>query len=240
MRVAILGNSGSGKSTLARRMAAAHGVPVLHLDSIVWEPHKLAVARAPEDQHAAMERFADENDQWVVEGCYASLVGTALRHWPELWFLDLAEQRCLQNCRNRPWEPDKYQSKRAQDEQLPLLLEWVKGYYTRDGDLSRRACGAVRKLRREQAKNHGASYAVRQAGAVARCPAHALYPGAHRPVMAPRKRALKPGTSTWWCRTPSDCPRPGRFRPGSRFRSRQRPCRTGNGTARPAGRSPWH
>lgn len=78
-----------------------------------------------------------------MEGCYGSLVGAALRHSPELWFLDLAEALCLENCRNRPWEPDKYQSRQAQDEKLPALLEWVSGYYTRDGELSRRAHAAL-------------------------------------------------------------------------------------------------
>ena len=143
MRVVILGNSGSGKTTLARRVAAAHDLPVLHLDSVVWEPNKIAVARPPHDQHAAIDRFTAENSGWVVEGCYATLVAIALRHLPELWFLDLAEEQCLENCRNRPWEPDKYPSREAQDEKLPVLLDWVKGYYNRDGELSRRAHAAL-------------------------------------------------------------------------------------------------
>ena len=49
MRVAILGNSGSGKSMLAKRLAAAASVPLLDLDSIVWEPKVVAVA-GPEDR----------------------------------------------------------------------------------------------------------------------------------------------------------------------------------------------
>jgi adenylate kinase family enzyme len=143
MRVAILGNSGSGKSTLARQLAATHGLPVLHLDCVVWESDKVGVARAPDQQHADIDRFMTGNDQWIVEGCYGNLVGVALRHSPELWFLDLPEALCLENCRSRPWEPDKYQSKEAQDEKLPVLLEWVRGYYTREGDLSRRSHAAL-------------------------------------------------------------------------------------------------
>jgi adenylate kinase family enzyme len=143
VRIAIAGNSGSGKTTLARRAAAKYRVPVLHLDSVVWEPDQIAVARPPEEQRAAIDRFAAENSGWVVEGCYGTLLQIALRHSPELWFLDIAEERCLENCRSRPWEPDKYPSKEAQDERLPALLDWVKGYYTREGELSRRAHEAL-------------------------------------------------------------------------------------------------
>ena len=143
VRIAIAGNSGSGKTTLARRAAAKYGVPVLHLDAIVWEPDKIAVARSPGEQRAALNRFAAEHMGWVMEGCYGSLLQVALGHAPELWFLDIPEEQCLENCRSRPWEPDKYPSKEAQDEKLPLLLDWVSGYYTRDGALSRRSHEAL-------------------------------------------------------------------------------------------------
>jgi adenylate kinase family enzyme len=52
VRLLVVGNSGSGKSTYAVRTAAAHGLARLELDSIVWEPHKVAVARRPEDVRA--------------------------------------------------------------------------------------------------------------------------------------------------------------------------------------------
>jgi adenylate kinase family enzyme len=143
MRIAIVGNSGSGKTTLARRVAAKYDLPILHLDSVVWEPDKIAVARSPDEQHAAMDRFTAENSRWVVEGCYGNLLRIVLRHSPELWFLDLTEERCLENCRGRHWEPDKYPSKEAQDEKLPVLIDWVRGYYTREGELSRRSHAAL-------------------------------------------------------------------------------------------------
>ncbi|WP_245298223.1 AAA family ATPase [Rhodomicrobium vannielii] len=37
-RVLVLGCSGSGKSTLARRLAAAHGLPLIDLDREHWRP----------------------------------------------------------------------------------------------------------------------------------------------------------------------------------------------------------
>jgi adenylate kinase family enzyme len=136
MRVAIVGNSGSGKSTLAGQIAAAHSITSLDLDTVAWEPGKLAVARSPEASAADVTAFCSTHDRWVVEGCYATLVGHAIAYSPILLFIDPGVEACLANCRNRPWEPHKYASKAEQDGKLDFLLSWVRGYSTRDDDLS--------------------------------------------------------------------------------------------------------
>ena len=143
MRIAILGNSGSGKSTLAKWLASRSGVPLLDLDTVAWEPGKVAVARAADAARADVETFCARHAGWVVEGCYASLVGVALSHAARLVFLNPGEAQCLANCRARPWEAHKYSSKLEQDERLAMLLGWVGEYYTRGGDMSlagHRAC----------------------------------------------------------------------------------------------------
>ena len=58
------------------------------------------------------------------------------RSHPELVFLNPGLAACLQNCRNRPWEPHKYASRAEQDSKLEFLLDWVADYYRRDGDMS--------------------------------------------------------------------------------------------------------
>ena len=136
MRVAIVGNSGSGKSTLAGQIAAAHSIASLDLDTVAWEPGKIAVARAPEAAAADVTAFCSTHDRWVVEGCYAALVGHAVAYSPLLLFIDPGMDACLAHCRNRPWEPHKYASKAEQDAKLEFLLTWVRGYYSRDDDLS--------------------------------------------------------------------------------------------------------
>ena len=136
MRVAIVGNSGSGKSTLAGQIAAAHSIASLDLDTVAWEPGKIAVARAPEAAAADVTAFCSTHDRWVVEGCYAALVGHAIAYSPLLLFIDPGMDACLAHCRNRPWEPHKYASKAEQDAKLEFLLTWVRGYYSRDDDLS--------------------------------------------------------------------------------------------------------
>jgi adenylate kinase family enzyme len=57
MRFAVLGNSGSGKTTLARRLAGDGDVPMLDLDTVAWEPGKIAVARPVELAIADVQAF---------------------------------------------------------------------------------------------------------------------------------------------------------------------------------------
>ena len=41
---------------------------------------------------------------------------------------------CVAHCHRRPWEPEKYPSKEAQDQKLDFLLDWVREYETRDDE----------------------------------------------------------------------------------------------------------
>lgn len=143
MRIAILGNSGSGKSTLARRLAQVRGAAHLDLDDVAWEPGAGAVPRDPAAARADVAAFCARHEAWVVEGCYASLVAVALPFGAQLLWLDPDVAQCEAHCRARPWEPHKYPSRAEQDAQLPALLEWVRGYWTRDGELSRRGHQAL-------------------------------------------------------------------------------------------------
>jgi hypothetical protein len=59
-----------------------------------------------------------------------------LAHCTEMVFLNPGEEACLTNCRARNWEPDKYPSRAEQDANLPSLLDWVRGYYSRTDDMS--------------------------------------------------------------------------------------------------------
>jgi len=136
MRVAVVGNSGSGKSTLAQSLAAVHGLARLDLDTVAWEPGQVAIPRDTVSAVADVEAFCAAHPRWVVEGCYANLLHGPLKHVPVLVFMDPGLDACLLNCRQRPWEPHKYQSRQEQDEKLVFLLSWVREYYTRDGEFS--------------------------------------------------------------------------------------------------------
>ena len=136
MRIALIGNSGSGKSTLSRQLATARALQMLDLDTVAWEPGKVAVARAPDAAVRDVQAFCEASESWVVEGCYAGLVRAALAYSPVLLFIEPGVEACVANCRSRPWEPHKYASKQVQDQHLEFLLAWVREYYSRAGDLS--------------------------------------------------------------------------------------------------------
>jgi adenylate kinase family enzyme len=136
MRIAIIGNSGSGKSTLARWFAERTGAVLLDLDTVAWVPGQIAVARAADEAENQVRAFCSGHDDWVVEGCYANLVNVALAFSPRLLFLNPGEEQCVANCRARPWEQHKYESKDDQDARLPFLLVWVAEYYRRTGEMS--------------------------------------------------------------------------------------------------------
>ena len=136
MRVVIVGNSGSGKSWRARELAEAHQLAHLDLDTIVWVPGLIAVARPPQDVLADLRAFIDTNPAWVAEGCYGDVVEAALPFCSELLFMNPGKDACLANNGKRPWEPHKYESKEKQDSMLPFLLDWVGKYYERDDTCS--------------------------------------------------------------------------------------------------------
>lgn len=135
-RVLILGNSGSGKSTLAARLGAELNAPVLDLDTLVWEPGRIAVARPAGEVRRDLREFCTRHEAWIVEGCYGDLADVVLDGRTELLLLNPGEETCVAHCRSRPWEPHKYASKEEQDARLELLVAWVRDYYHRDGPLS--------------------------------------------------------------------------------------------------------
>ncbi|MEO0425128.1 MAG: shikimate kinase [Pseudomonadota bacterium] len=132
----IFGNSGSGKSTLARKLSDRAGTIRVDLDEVYWEPDQPGVARAPAVAAQALDQRLAGQAAWIVEGCYEVLAAHLLPRTPLLIWLDPGEAACLSHCRARPWEPHKYPSKQAQDENLAMLLEWVSDHYTRSGEMS--------------------------------------------------------------------------------------------------------
>jgi len=65
MRIAILGNAGGGKSTLARRLAGAHELPYVEVDSFLWTPDWDLV---PEAEYVARHDAVLAGDAWVLDG----------------------------------------------------------------------------------------------------------------------------------------------------------------------------
>ena len=64
-KIIIFGNNGSGKSWLAKRLAAATGLPLIHLDAYFWRPN-WEMPTKEEWWEKNLEFIAGE--KWIIEG----------------------------------------------------------------------------------------------------------------------------------------------------------------------------
>ena len=133
-RIVVFGNSGSGKTTLARALTSQYGLAHLDLDSLAWDSP--GVRRSSTQSASAVREFIHKHSEWVIEGCYGDLLEHVLPYASELRFLNPGVEACIANCRARPWEPEKYASKEAQDQKLDFLLDWVRKYESRADEYS--------------------------------------------------------------------------------------------------------
>ncbi len=141
-KILIFGNSGSGKSTLARAFSQSNNTAHLDLDILAWLPTQPPQRMPLSESEWAIEQFMSENDQWVIEGCYTDLLELVIDDATEIIYLDLPVEQCIENAKQRPWEPHKYPSKQAQDDNLDMLINWIKNYNSR-GDVFSKAAHDV-------------------------------------------------------------------------------------------------
>ena len=136
-KILIFGNSGSGKTTLAKKLVEQYQVAHFDLDSIAWRAVEPPQRTLVSDCRALIDSFCNANESWVIEGCYTDLIELACDRANQMIFMNLPMAQCVNNALKRPWEPHKYPSKQAQDNNLPMLIDWIKGYETRDDTFSK-------------------------------------------------------------------------------------------------------
>jgi adenylate kinase family enzyme len=136
-KVVIFGNSGSGKSTLATGLAFKNQLAHLDLDTIAWKASKTPERQTIVESSQSINDFLIAHDNWVIEGCYADLLEIVTPKADKVIFLNLPASACVENAKNRPWEPHKYESKEAQDENLDMLIDWISQYTSRNDTFSK-------------------------------------------------------------------------------------------------------
>ncbi len=135
-KIIVFGNSGSGKSTLATHYAAKFQLQHLDLDILAWEDTVPPTRKPLDISSMKINQFIDNHPYWVIEGCYADLITIAVKNADELIFLNPGVDTCISNCHKRSWEPHKYESAEKQNENLNMLLDWVKKYPIRTDESS--------------------------------------------------------------------------------------------------------
>ena len=135
-KILIFGNSGSGKSTLSKQLSADEGLAHLDLDTIAWLPSIPPERESLSVSNEKIEQFVQENKKWVIEGCYSDLLNLASPFANEMIFLNLSVEKCIEHCRERPWEPHKYKTKQDQDKNLEMLIDWIRQYPVRTDEFS--------------------------------------------------------------------------------------------------------
>jgi len=130
-KILIFGNSSSGKSTLAKKLCKAHDLTHLDLDTLAWKATTPPERKPLEESQKEIESFIGLNTGWVIEGCYTDLLELAEEYCNEIVFMNLSIKACILNAKSRPWEPHKYDTKRAQDANLKMLISWIEQYTQR-------------------------------------------------------------------------------------------------------------
>ncbi len=135
-KILIFGNSGSGKSTLAAKLSASDDTAHLDLDTLAWLPTVPPKRESLSISQEKIETFTSRNHNWIIEGCYTDLLEVVCPEATEIIYLNLPVELCIENTKSRPWEPHKYSSKKAQDENLNMLIKWITQYMKRDDEFS--------------------------------------------------------------------------------------------------------
>lgn len=91
-RIIVTGPAGAGKSRLARELGAAFGLPVLHLDTLFWQPGWI---ETPKAEFEALQRRELEHDSWVVDAQYDDMLPEWFDAAETIVFVDASPLRCL-------------------------------------------------------------------------------------------------------------------------------------------------
>ena len=64
-KIVVLGVSASGKSTFARKLGEKTGLPVIHIDALMWKPGWNYIG---DEETVRLIAEASEKDAWIIEG----------------------------------------------------------------------------------------------------------------------------------------------------------------------------
>jgi adenylate kinase family enzyme len=91
-RILVIGSGGAGKSTFARRLGAALGLEVIHLDALYWQA---GWVEPPKEVWRGRVEELLQREAWVMDGNYGGTLELRLAACDMVVFLDLPRVVCL-------------------------------------------------------------------------------------------------------------------------------------------------
>jgi adenylate kinase family enzyme len=126
-RIVILGRGGAGKSALAQKLSNVLDLPVVELDSILWQP---GPRPTPEREWAETQRTLVAGDRWIIDGDlgpYDTGLELRLRAADTVIVLDFPLWRCVWRAVRRSRENREFWSWvfRYRRDSLPILTKAI-------------------------------------------------------------------------------------------------------------------
>lgn len=91
-RILVIGSSGAGKSTFSRRLSKITGLPVIHLDTLFWNP---GWVETPKDEWNKKVETALLGEEWIMDGNFSGTMEMRFKACDTAIFLDLPRAVCV-------------------------------------------------------------------------------------------------------------------------------------------------
>lgn len=123
-KVLIIGSPGSGKSTFARALHEKIGLPLTYLDMLFWNADRTTVSR---DVFLSRLQEVLRQDEWIIDGNYASSLSLRLDTCDTVFFLDYPLDVCLAGVRNRMNKP-RADMPWIETEEDPEFMDFISAF----------------------------------------------------------------------------------------------------------------
>ena len=124
-KIIVIGCPGSGKSTFSKALHKITGIPLFHLDMMFWNEDKTTVEKA-----VFLDRLlkAVQNDEWIIDGNYASTMELRMQVCDTVFFLDYPLDVCLKGIKERKGKARSDMPWIESDEDDAEFVEFIKNY----------------------------------------------------------------------------------------------------------------